>query len=272
MDLQRELPLLFKRIEEMTEVGRFLWEKGWAESNGGNLSADVTEYVEDATRFSGDANPRPLPRSYPHLTDRIFLVTGSGHRFRDFAKCVEDNACILQIAQDGASYQVLWGGRSRPDFRPTSEFPTHLRIHDFLHATRSPQRVVLHTHPTELIALSHLPDYRNEEALNRTLWSMLPEVKVIMPRGVGFVPYEIPGSELLADATLSALERRHTAVLWEMHGCLAIGEDVYQAFDRIDTLNKAAHLIILCRSTGYAPRGLSQRQIDELARVFNLED
>jgi rhamnulose-1-phosphate aldolase len=271
VDLSTECPVLFKQLEEMTEVGRFLWEKGWAESNGGNLSADITETVQEPDRFGSDAAPVSLPRAYPNLSLRLFLVTGSGHRFRDFAKSVENNACILKMNESGDAYSVLWGGRSHPDFRPTSEFPTHLRIHDFLRASASTQRIVLHTHPTELIALSHLPDYRTEETINRALWSMLPEVKVIMPRGVGFVPYELPGSELLADATLDALERRHTAVLWEMHGCLATGDDVYQAFDRIDTLNKAAQLIILCRSTGYAPRGLSQRQIDELAKAFKLE-
>lgn len=34
---------LDRRIAEVAEVAGYLWERGWAERNGGNISVNVTE-------------------------------------------------------------------------------------------------------------------------------------------------------------------------------------------------------------------------------------
>ena len=271
-DLLSACPALVPWLEKTTELSGYLWDKGWAERNAGNLSIDVTDLVAAEGSCAAELTRRQLPFAYPKLAGRLFLVTGSGHRFRDLAHDAAHHACVLWLSDDGRAFQLIWGGEDDVHFRPTSEFPAHLRVHEFLRERGAAERVVLHTHPTELIVLTHLPEYQNEVALNRVLWGAHPEVKVTVPRGVGLAPYIVPGSEELALATVAALRRDHPVAVWPMHGIVAVGRDVMEAFDLIDTLNKAAQIILLARGAGGFAAGLSDAQLAELVRAFNLKD
>jgi len=262
-------PELQRWLDAMSQVSGYLWEKGWAERNAGNMSIDVTDCCEAGGAAGG---LRRFTHAYPTLAGRLFLVTGSGHCFRECADDLSHNACILQITKAGEGYRIVWGGQGEDDFRPTSEFPSHMRIHELLQEQKVAQKVVLHTHPTELIALSHLPEYHDEETLNRALWSIHPEVKVNLPRGVGLAAYTLPGSENLAEATVAAFRRNHAIAVWQYHGCVAIGHDVLEAFDLIHTLNKAAQVILLCRAAGHIPQGLTDEQIAEMVDAFKLQE
>ncbi len=270
-DLLAACPALVPWVDQAMELSGYLWTKGWAERNAGNLSIDVTDLVAAAAGCAAGER-RELPFAYPRLAGRYFLVTGSGHRFRDLAVNAPGNACVLRLAADGHAYHLIWGGENDPAFRPTSEFPAHLRVHEYLREREMVERVVLHTHPTELVVLTHLPEYQQEAALNRVLWAAHPEVKVTVPRGAGFVPYTVPGTEELGVATVEALRRDHTVALWAMHGVVAIGRDIMEAFDLIDTLNKAAQIHLLCRAAGSPATGLTDAQVAELVRAFRLRD
>jgi rhamnulose-1-phosphate aldolase len=213
-----------------------------------------------------------LAAGHSDLAGRVFLVTGSGRRFRDFARDAEHNSMLLRLDEAGDGYEVLWGGLNGLDFRPTSELPTHLRLHRHLVVTGATATAVLHTHPTDLIALTHMPDCRHQGNLNRVLWSVLPEVKVYLPRGVGLVPYRVPGSEELAVATERVVGEGHSVAVWQFHGCLALGDGPAEAFDRIDTANKAARVALQCRAAGHRVGGLGPSHLAELSRTFNLDD
>ncbi len=259
------------RLREMMETADYLWNNGWAECNGGNLSIRLEPEDVDDSKFASNAAPITLARSYPTLANKRILVTGSGRRFRDLSRAPDANACLLALDGEGASYRMVWGGASRRPFRPTSELPSHLLLHDYFARNHPDRSTLVHTHPTELIALTHMPEYGDEGALNRALWGMLPEVKAVVPKGVGVAPYALPGSEQLARVTLDSFTKGHPAVLWMMHGCIAMGSDALEAFDIIDTLNKAAKILLLCRSAGVKPVGLSQAQLDELVLAFDLD-
>ena len=41
-------PALAAEVEKVAEVAGYLWQKGWAERNGGNITLKITEKVEDA--------------------------------------------------------------------------------------------------------------------------------------------------------------------------------------------------------------------------------
>ena len=43
-------PELAKEVNKVAEVAGYLWQKGWAERNGGNITVNITEYVEDEIR------------------------------------------------------------------------------------------------------------------------------------------------------------------------------------------------------------------------------
>jgi rhamnulose-1-phosphate aldolase len=269
-DLADAAPALRPWLDEMAEVGGYLWQKGWAERNAGNVSADVTAEVAGAALALGPREPLAAPR--PELAGRALLVTGTGRRFRDLARGVPGSLCLIRVDDDGAGYRIVGCDPGAAGTHPTSELPVHLGVHQSLRRRGAPERVVLHTHPTELIALSLLAGYRDEAAVNRALFCVHPEVKVTVPRGVGLAPYTLPGSEALGRATVAALERDHPVVLWAKHGVVAVGAGVAAAFDLVDTLNKAAQLVLLCHGAGQAPEGLGAADLAELVRAFALRE
>lgn len=257
---------LMAQIDRIAEVAGYLWEKGWAERNGGNISVDVTDLTNGEERglpsLSGSVC---LPQVVPALGGRVFFVTGAGKRMRYVAQEPFANGSLIRIAADGASYDII---ATRPVI-PTSELPSHLLMHDYLRGAGKDNKVVLHTHPTDLIGLTHCKPFRNARRLTRLLWSMIPECRLIVPRGIGIVPYERPGTVALARATVEQL-KSHEVVFWEKHGVLATGEDVIDCFDAIDTLSKSAQIYFSARQAGYEPDGLTDRELDELAEAFSL--
>jgi rhamnulose-1-phosphate aldolase len=252
-------------LAEIADVAGFLWERGWAERNGGNISVDITDLA------STTGNKPYLKVSFPihqtELAGRSFFVKVGGARMCDVSRQPDQNVLLIKINNNLKGYQVIWGGKDRTA-RPTSEFSSHLKVHQYLRQKNLPQKVFLHTHPTHLIALSHIKEYCTEKALNALLCTMHPEVKVHLPKGIGFVPYCCPGSEELANATVKALHK-HRVVVWEKHGCAAVGNNLIEAFDLIDVVNKAAQIFFICNNAGYKPDGLSKEQLAELDKKFN---
>ena len=248
-------------LRDMAEIAGLISERGWAERNAGNMSVDVTDNYESAGDYFESAEVTTA-RKYPELAGRLFLVTATGSRFRDIAKRPEERVFLARIADEGDGYHILCkpGKEGSP---LTSEFPSHIGIHSHLRRNDPTKKAVLHTHPNCLLALTHIGRYLSTEKLNRLLWSMHPEMKIVMPAGVGLVRYCLPGSEALADATVAILERHHLA-LWEKHGSVAVGRDVFEAFDLIDTAEKSAKIFLMVRSAGFEAEGLTEAQLNEL--------
>jgi rhamnulose-1-phosphate aldolase len=268
---------LQQQIQNVATVAGYLWQKGWAEINAGNISVNITELVQGSTPSTlqilskEPQGFRKLTSRFPALASHYLLVTGSGTRMRDVATNPFENLCVIKITEEADGYQMLWGSGGGLDLRPTSELPSHLLIHQQLHKQASGANVIVHTHPDELIALTLVPEFSSEEKLNALLLTMHPETIIAHPKGVGVVPYMLPGTDEIARATIRALEQR-TTVIWQKHGCLATGRDVFEAFDRIDTLVKAANIFFLCKQAGYTPEVLTQAQLRELKRKYLKED
>jgi len=250
-------------IGEIARVAEYLWQRGWAEVNSGNISVDITELVPWTTRESSPLVPMKI--SQLGLAGRSFLIKIGGARMRDLARQPEKHLLLITIEKNLEGYFILWGGDHVS--RPTSEFMSHLKVHQLLRENGMPQKVFLHTHTPHLLALSYIDKYCSENKLNQLLFMMHPEVRVYVPDGIGVASYRCPGSEELADVTVEAL-KKHRVVLWEKHGCAAIARNPYEAFDLIDILDKAASTYIMCRSLGREPSGLSQEQLKEIDRLF----
>jgi rhamnulose-1-phosphate aldolase len=259
-------PLLPAEIARISEVAGYLWTRGWAERNGGNISVDLTHLVEEEQKQLPAIVPAiPLQEAVPALGRRIFYVTGTGKRMRYVAQKPLENGSIIRIAANGRSYEII----AEQPIAPTSELPSHLMMHNFLRASGRDNKVVLHTHPTDLIGFTHCKPFLDSEKLTRALWSMIPECRIIVPKGIGIVPYEIPGTIELARATIRQLEK-HDVVFWEKHGILAVGEDIIECFDAIDTLSKSAQIYLNARMAGFEPEGMTDRQMDDLVPAFGL--
>lgn len=255
--------------DEITTVAGFLWHKGWAERNAGNLSYNITQYFDAPPGDSDFETPVALPRTFANLNDQLLLVTASNSRMRDVAADIPANMCLLQIIDGGKAYRQLKKPAPEKMKPPTSELPTHLAIHDKLCAENRPEKVVIHTHPNRLIAMTHIREFCNQSVINNILWSMQPETCVYIHDGLGFVPYMQTGSDALALATLAALDR-HRIVLWEKHGCLAIGENAREAFDLIDIAGKSADIFFICRNAGFQAEGIPLAELKKLRESFGI--
>ncbi len=248
-----------KAIDDIQDVAALLVNRGWAERNGGNLSLRLPDnMVEAPEKLYLQAK---LDTPFPDLANNVFIITATGSKFRNFNKEVNEELGIIQISEDGNSFYILQPNYKK--FAPTSELISHLHLHSWLKANNREEKVVLHSHPTELIAISHLEEFADQKHLQDQLWKMMPEVKVFVPKGIGLVPYLTPGSKELADATLEEA-KTHSLVLWQMHGCLAMGKDVWETYDFLDLMNKAATIYLLCLKSGSKPRGISDQDLKEL--------
>ena len=105
--------------------------------------------------------------------------------------------------------------------------------------------------------------------MTRVLWSMIPETLAFAPLGIGIVPYGLPSSVELAEATLEKI-KKHDVVLWEKHGTVAVGQDIMDAFDQTDVLCKAANIYMCARNMGSEPDGMTAEAMKEVQDVFNL--
>ena len=259
-------PALRAEIEKTAEVAGYLWQNGWAERNGGNITVNITEFADAEMAAMPALVPAiQIGKELPMLRGKFFYAKGTGKRMRDLAREPMQNGSIIRICDDCASYEVI----ADVNVVPTSELPTHLALQDYLLATGSCYKATLHTHPIELVAMSHIQRFLKGDEMTRVLWSMIPETLAFAPLGIGIVPYAMPSSVELAEATLEQI-KTHDVVMWEKHGTVAVGQDIMDAFDQTDVLCKAANIYMCARSMGSEPDGMTEAQMKEVQDVFQL--
>lgn len=241
---------------EICSLARVLAEQGWAEGNGGNLSIRL----DDTFNPRGEKFPLAIPRS--ELEGCCMLVTLAGSRMRDLAENPLDNLCLVKITDHGQAYAV-----ESKRGEVTSEFPSHLAVHAVLARERPDHRVLLHTHPTFLIALTHLVNEGSE--LIDTLIRMFPEAALSLHENLKVLDYMLPGSEELGKATAEAV-RRVCGVIWRGHGMLAVGQDLASALDLVEITDKAARVALLLGDKR-RQSGLSQDQLRSIYEAFGDE-
>jgi rhamnulose-1-phosphate aldolase len=257
-----------EHIKKVSETAKCLWQKGWAERNGGNISVNLTELVRPPRNLKGF---RYIPtKDYPKgSAGMLFYVKRTGERIRDMIAPKKGGAIVL-IDEEAKGYHILWEGASLGQSQATSEFISHVLIHLDKVQSGSDHRAVVHTHPLELIALSHNPKYNHDEKLlNKVLWSMLPEVRYCVPRGIAITPYTMPGSKELAELTLKGLQQRDV-VIWNKHGATASGTDALVAFDYIDVANKGAAILLKSLGSGFEPEGMTPKEMAAFEKEFKL--
>ncbi|MBQ8959076.1 MAG: rhamnulose-1-phosphate aldolase [Bacteroidales bacterium] len=255
------------QIDQVAEVADYLWQKGWAERNGGNIVVNITDYLLPTSYLLPLTSPPiEIGTTLPHLKGCYFFCKGTNRRMRDLARWPMDNGSVIRITDDCAHYEII---ADKP-VKPTSELPSHLSVHNYLIAKGSPYKASLHTHPIELVAMTHHRPFLEKDVLTKILWSMIPETRAFCPKGLGIVPYLLPSSVELGEATLKTLDEGYDVVMWEKHGVFAVDTDIMAAFDQVDVLNKAAQIYMSARNMGFDPEGMSERQLQELSDVFGL--
>lgn len=143
-------------------------------------------------------------------------------------------------------------GRPLNDRRASSELAMHLLIY----RERTDVSAVCHAHPPHgsAFAVAGL-------AIDQPILS-----EVILTLGcVPLAEYGTPSTEELTEA-MRPLVKHHNALLMANHGAVAYGADVWQAFDRLETLEHTAKIAVLARALG-GPRNLPPEAIEKLINV-----
>ena len=251
---------------EMIRTTTNMYNHGWDERNGGNVSlllseAEVDDYVDTNKVL------RELPTGFacPELDGKYFLVTGTGKYFKNVEKDPETNLGIVRIASDGTTAELLWGYKDGGKF--TSEFPAHMMSHMARLAVDPENRVVMHCHPTNTLAMNYVHEL-DEKKLTHTLWEMCTECIVVFPDGVGVLPWMLCGTNSIGEATAEKM-KEFRLVIWGMHGIYGAGKTLDETFGLIETVEKTAQIYML---TAHLPRVNTIRddQMQELAEYFGV--
>lgn len=268
--LQAPYPELDDLLEMMGEAGRRLSEIEATEGAAGNISVCLRWPIELRTRFPLAAE-FALPQSVPELAGATFLVSGSGRRLREIIDEPVASIGGIVVDEDGCTGKLYTSYQRRFE-RVTSEFNSHLAVHyDQIVASNTNFHAIIHAQPLHVTWLSHVPRYQDEEYLNSHLLRWQPETIINLPEGIGFVPFRIPSSPELMEATLDAL-RHHRIVIWAKHGVMARSDvSVKRAADRVEYAETAAKYEYLNLGAGEIGEGLSPDEIHAICRTFNVQ-
>lgn len=160
-------------VREMCKTASNMYRLGWDERNGGNISYllkndEVAEYLDlkkvirtiplmGVNEVDFDASP---------LEGKIFIVTGTGKYFKNVEDDPETNLGIVRIGKGGKEVELLWGFKDGG--RPTSEFPAHMMSHMARLSVDPENRVVMHSHPTNTLAMNYVHEL-DEKKFTHTL-------------------------------------------------------------------------------------------------------
>ena len=260
-------------VREMCETTANMYRLGWDERNGGNISyllkeEEVAEYLDlsnvirtiplmGVNEEDFDASP---------LEGKIFIVTGTGKYFKNVESDPETNLGIVRIGKGGNEVELLWGFADGG--RPTSEFPAHMMSHIARLSVDPENRVVMHSHPTNTLAMNYVHEL-DEKKFTHTLWEMCTECIVVFPDGVGVQPWMLCGTSEIGKATAEKM-KEFRLVVWAMHGIYGAGKTMDETFGLIETVEKAAQIYML---TAHLPRVNTIKDADmlKLLELFKVE-
>src|SRR5438876_7295135 len=189
------------------------------------------------------------------MYERSYVVSSDGN----ISVCLDDGrilatptmTCKGRMTEDCLA---ITDGNGRPltAQKPSSELAMHLLIY----RERPDVKAVCHAHPPHgtAFAVAGLP-------IDQPILS-----EVILTLGcVPLAAYGTPSTDELTEA-MRPLVKHHNALLMANHGAVAYGSDLWQAFDRLETLEHTAKIAILSRTLG-GSRNLSPDALEKLINV-----
>lgn len=189
------------------------------------------------------------------LYEREYVVSSDGNVSirldEDRVLATPTMTCKGRMTVDSLAVTDL-EGRALNDNRASSELAMHLLIYRM----RSDVRAVCHAHPPHgtAFAVAGLP-------IEQPILS-----EVILTLGcVPLTDYGTPSTDELTESMKPFVEH-HNALLMANHGAVAYGEDLWQAFDRLETLEHTARIAILSKALGGA-RDLPPEAIEKLINI-----
>ncbi len=261
-------------VAEMCKTASNMYRLGWDERNGGNISyllkeEEVAQYLDlnEVIRTIPLMGVNEVDFDASPLEGKIFIVTGTGKYFKNVEADPEINLGIVRIGKGGKEVELLWGFKDGG--RPTSEFPAHMMSHMARLSVDPENRVVMHSHPTNTLAMNFVHEL-DEKKFTHTLWEMCTECIVVFPEGVGVLPWMLCGTTEIGKATAEKM-KEFRLVVWAMHGIYGAGKTLDETFGLIETVEKAAQIYML---TAHLPRVNTIKDEDmlKLLELFGIKN
>lgn len=193
-------------LSTIARIAYRLSAEGWAEKNAGNFSIKIGDLL--LTKIAGSLMKRIACKPLPYL-------------------------CLVQPEKNGFHYRVF---PSRA--KPTRELATHLLGQKTLSKFRPKDIALLHTHPVDIVELTHL--YPKPQTLLQVISLLDDPIKDT----VAVLPFLKPGSLTLARATARALKKSQL-IIWVNHGVIASGKTLFTSFRLIQRLNRLTRKLLL---------------------------
>ena len=127
-------------------------------------------------------------------------------------------------------------GQPETSSQPTSELGLHLTAYQF----RPDCRAVVHAHPLVATSLSLSGTIIPDDVLPESAYVLGP---------VAHLPFAFPGSREVSD-TLEKYIETHKTFLLSHHGAMTLGKDLWDACDRMETLERVATMIYQSKLLG----------------------
>lgn len=141
----------------------------------------------------------------------------------------------------------------RGEGSPSSEIKLHLAIY----RTRKDCQSVIHAHPPVATAFSvagePIPD------------DVLPESAIVLGC-VATVPFAFPGTDEVPRSLEPFLED-HKTMLLSHHGAAVLGANLWDAYNRMETLERVAKILLFARLMG-GPRPMPESALAKLSGAF----
>lgn len=254
-------------MRSMAKLCTLGWEMGWHEANGGNVSYRLTQGEVQSCKpaFKLDGAWVEMAEACPQMGGEFFAVTGTGKHLRLVEQSVPESIGIVEVAADGASWRIVWG--LADGGAPTSELASHILIHAVrAKATVGSSRILYHAHPANVCAMSMVTGSSARE-MSRALWKSMTEVIMLVPGGIGYVPWMVPGSWDIARATAQQMSE-YPVVIWAHHGLFTSGDSFDNVFGMAHTIDKAAGIYLTARAAnGGSDNFASQIADSDLLRI-----
>src|ERR671939_759369 len=200
---------------------------------------------------------REIVRVGKLMYERSYVVSSDGNvsvRLDDGRiVATPTQTCKGRMTEDSLALTDM-EGRALNDRRASSELAMHLLIY----REREDVKAVCHAHPPHgtAFAVAGL-------AIDQPILS-----EVILTLGcVPLASYGTPSTDELTQA-MQPLVKHHNALLMANHGAVAYGTDLWQAWDRLETLEHTAKIAILSRVLG----GSKNLPADAIEKLINVRE
>jgi L-fuculose-phosphate aldolase len=141
------------------------------------------------------------------------------------------------------------------EFKPTIESRMHLEIYK----RRPDVKAIVHAHPVTASAFA---------ASSHPIGTKYLAESLVILGDIAYAPYARMGSNELAEVVGDAAEKSNCIVM-RNHGVIALGDNLLQAFDRLEVMENAAKITLICQGALAGDSvELSNEQVQELKAEF----